>query len=164
LQQAHRADNLAEPLATLWASMACNRDIFTFYHVSACDCCRKLFEDEMSDCVLKSQIYKYSSYKVLTLLEVLRTAMPKETLDDDSGGSVDELSDDYVLRILACEKKMKSCAIVFVERRFTAKILCLVLKVRDIEILGWSNGGFGSRICSVHGRNYEYVQNFSVKT
>lgn len=90
---------------------------------------RKLFEDEMSDCVVKSQIYKYSSGKVLTLLEVLRTAMPKETVDDDSGGSVDELSDDYVSRILAREKKkMKPCAIIFVERRFTAKILYLVLK------------------------------------
>ncbi|PNF18314.1 hypothetical protein B7P43_G14501 [Cryptotermes secundus] len=90
---------------------------------------RKLFEDEMSDCVVKSQIHKYSSYKVLTLLEVLRSAMPKETVNDDSGGSVNELSDDYVSRILAHEKKkMKPCAIVFVERRFTAKVLCLLLK------------------------------------
>jgi hypothetical protein len=77
---------------------------------------RKLFEDEMSDCVVKSQIHKYSSYKVLTVLEVLRTAMPKETVDDDSDGSVNELNADYVLRILAGEKKMKPCAIVFVER------------------------------------------------
>jgi hypothetical protein len=135
------------------------------YRVSACDCRRKLFEDEMSDCVVKSQIYKYSSCKVLTLLEVLRNAMPKETVDDDSGCSVDELSYDDVSRILAREKKkMKPCAIVFVERRFTAKILCLVLKVRDIEMLGSPNGGLGSRIYSVHGRNYEFVQNFSVKT
>jgi endoribonuclease Dicer len=91
---------------------------------------RKLFEDEMSDCVVKSQIHKYSSYKVLTLLEVLKTEMPKETVDDGSGGSVNELSDDYVSHILAHEKKekMKPCAIVFVERRFTAKVLFLVLK------------------------------------
>jgi hypothetical protein len=104
------------------------------YSVSACDCHRKLFEDEMSDCVVKSQIHKYSSYKVLTLLEVLRTAMPKETVDDDSDGIVSELSDDYVSRILMGEKKkMKSCAIVFVERRFTAKVLYLVLKVRTLK-------------------------------
>lgn len=89
----------------------------------------------MSDCVVKSQIHKYSSYKVLTLLEVLRSAMPKETVNNDSGGSVNELSDDYVSRILANEKKkkMKPCAIVFVERRFTAKVLYLVLKVRTLK-------------------------------
>jgi hypothetical protein len=104
------------------------------YGVSACDCHRKLFEDEMSDCVVKSQIQKYSSYKVLTLLEVLRTAMPKETVDDDSGGSVNELSDDYLSCILVREKKkMKPCAIVFVERRFTAKVLYWVLKVRTLK-------------------------------
>jgi hypothetical protein len=89
----------------------------------------------MSDCVVKSQIYKYSSYKVLTLLELLKTAMPRETSDDGSDDSTNEMSDDYVSRILAREKKKKTkfCAIVFVERRFTAKILFLVLKVSTLK-------------------------------
>jgi hypothetical protein len=104
------------------------------YSVFTCDYFRKLFEDEMADCVLKSQIHKYSSYKVLTLLEVLKTAMPKETMDDVPCDD-DEVSEDYVSRILggAKRKKTKTCAIIFVERRFTAKILYLVLKVRTLK-------------------------------
>jgi len=85
----------------------------------------------MSDCVLKSQIYKYSSSKLLTLLEVLKNAMPKErvcVVSDDS--NADELSEEDMTRILATEtKKKKFCTIVFVERRFTAKIVYMVLKV-----------------------------------
>jgi len=85
----------------------------------------------MSDCVLKSQIYKYSSSKMLTLLEVLKSAMPRESVNvvcDDS--NADELSEEDMTRILAAEtKKTKFCTIVFVERRFTAKIVYMVLKV-----------------------------------
>jgi hypothetical protein len=90
----------------------------------------------MSDCTsLKSQIYEYSSFKVVALLEVLKTSMPKETMDDVSGDIADELSDDYVSRILGCAKRkeMKTFGIVFVERRFTAKILYLILKVRTLK-------------------------------
>jgi hypothetical protein len=103
--------------------------------VSTCDCHRKLFEDKMSDCELKSRIYTYSSHKVAKLLEVLKSAMPKETVDDVSGDIDDELSDDYVSRILGCakRKKTKTIGIVFVERRFTAKILYLMLKVRTLK-------------------------------
>jgi len=85
----------------------------------------------MSDCGLKSQIYKYSSNKLLTLLEVLKSAMPKESgnvVSDDS--NADELSEEDMTRILATEtKKTTFCTIVFVERRFTAKIVYMVLKV-----------------------------------
>jgi hypothetical protein len=102
--------------------------------VSICNCYRKLFEDEMSDCVLESRIYMYSSFKVLELLRVLKTSMSKETMDEVSG-SDDELNDDYVSRILGCakRKKLKTFTIVFVERRFTAKILYLILKVRMLK-------------------------------
>jgi len=85
----------------------------------------------MSDCVLKSQIYKYSSNKMLALLEVLKRAMPKEVVNvvsDDS--NADELSEEDMARLATETKKMKKfCTIVFVERRFTAKIVYLVLKV-----------------------------------
>jgi Lhr-like helicase len=85
----------------------------------------------MSDCVLKSQIYKYSSSKLLTLLEVLKSAMPKEEVNvvsDDH--NADEPSEEDMMNILATKtKKTKFCTIVFVERRFTAKILYTVLKV-----------------------------------
>jgi len=68
---------------------------------------------------------------MLTLLEVLKNAMPKESVcvvSDDS--NVDELSEEDMTRILATEtKKNKFCTIVFVERRFTAKIVYMVLKV-----------------------------------
>lgn len=85
----------------------------------------------MSDCVPKSQIYKYSSSKMLTLLEVLKKAMPKERVNvvsDDS--NADELSEEDVTHILATEmKEKKFCTIVFVERRFTARVVYMVLKV-----------------------------------
>lgn len=91
---------------------------------------RKLFEDQMSDCELKSQIYKYSSSKMLTLLQVLKIEMLKESVNvvcDDS--NADELSEEDMSRIFTSEtKKTKFCTIVFVERRFTAKIVFLVLK------------------------------------
>lgn len=57
--------------------------------------------------------------------------MPKESVNvvsDDS--NVDELSEEDMTRILATEtKKTKFCTIVFVERRFTAKVVYQVLKV-----------------------------------
>jgi Lhr-like helicase len=68
---------------------------------------------------------------MLTLLEVLKNAMPKENVNvvsDDS--NADEPSEEDMMHILATEtKKTKFCTIVFVERRFTAKILYWVLKV-----------------------------------
>jgi hypothetical protein len=93
-----------------------------------------MFEDEMSDCEVKSQIHKYSSYRMLTLLEVLKTAMPKDNLDNSTkvDDDSDDPSEDCLSRFLACEKKEKEtkfCTIVFVERRFTAKTVFLVLKV-----------------------------------
>jgi hypothetical protein len=95
-----------------------------------------MFEDEMSDHDVKSQICNYSSHKMLKLFEVLKTAMPKDSLDkrtkmdDDS----DDLNENYVSHLLKHEKKQeeKFCAIVFVERRFTAKIVFLVLKVSTL--------------------------------
>jgi len=85
----------------------------------------------MSDHVVKSQIYKYSSNKMLTLLEVLRHAMLKESVNVISDDiNVDELSEEDMTRIVTTEtKKTKFCTIVFVERRFTAKIVYMVLKV-----------------------------------
>jgi hypothetical protein len=68
---------------------------------------------------------------MLTLLEVLKSQMPKESVNvvsDDS--NADELSEEDMARILATEtKKTKFCTIVFVERRFTAKVVYTVLKV-----------------------------------
>ena len=68
---------------------------------------------------------------MLTLLEVLKSAMPKESVNvvsDDS--NVDEPSEEDMARILETEtKKSKFCTIVFVERRFTAKVVYMVLKV-----------------------------------
>jgi hypothetical protein len=87
----------------------------------------------MSDCTEKSKIHKYSSMKMLTLFEVLKTAMPKDNLDDSCDeDDTDELSDDNVSLIISREKKKKKdpkfCTLVFVERRFTAKIVFSVLK------------------------------------
>jgi hypothetical protein len=49
-------------------------------------------------------------------------------VSDDS--NADELSEEDLTRILATEtKKSKFCTIVFVERRFTAKVVYMVLKV-----------------------------------
>ncbi|KAJ9599534.1 hypothetical protein L9F63_010006, partial [Diploptera punctata] len=61
----------------------------------------KLFEDRMSNCSVEVQVRRYSSFKMLTLIEILSRYMTKE--------------------------KEKFCTIVFVERRFTAKVLNLVL-------------------------------------
>jgi hypothetical protein len=68
---------------------------------------------------------------MLTLLEVLKNAMPRErVIVDSDDGNTDELSEEDMTRILTCEtKKTKFCTIVFVERRFTAKIVYMVLKV-----------------------------------
>jgi Lhr-like helicase len=68
---------------------------------------------------------------MLTLLEVLKNAMPKESVNVVSNDShADELSEEDMMQILATEmKKTKFCTIVFVERRFTAKIVFMVLKV-----------------------------------
>jgi hypothetical protein len=68
---------------------------------------------------------------MLTLLQVLKIEMLKESVNvvcDDS--NADELSEEDMSRIFTSEtKKTKFCTIVFVERRFTAKIVFLVLKV-----------------------------------
>jgi Lhr-like helicase len=67
---------------------------------------------------------------MLTLLEVLKNAMPKGSVNvvsDDS--NVDELSEEDMARLATETKKTKFCTIVFVERRFTAKIVYMVLKV-----------------------------------
>jgi hypothetical protein len=85
----------------------------------------------MSDCVVKSQIFKYSSSKMLTLLEVLRRAMPKESVNVVCDAcDAEELNEESLSHMLTCvKKKTKFCTLVFVERRFTAKIVNLVLKV-----------------------------------
>ena len=78
-----------------------------------------MFEDRMSDCTVKSQIQKYSSYKMLTLIEILKKYMPpNEPAVEDNN------RDDYH------QKKEKFCCLIFVERRFTAKTIYYVLKVR----------------------------------
>jgi Lhr-like helicase len=67
---------------------------------------------------------------MLTLLEVLRSTMPKESanvVSDDI--NVEELSKEDMMRLATETKKTKFCTIVFVERRFTAKIVYMVLKV-----------------------------------
>ncbi|XP_021927095.1 endoribonuclease Dicer-like isoform X2 [Zootermopsis nevadensis] len=119
---------------------------------------RKMFEDEMSDYEVKTQIHKYSSHKMLKLIEVLKTAMPKDNLEDSTkmDDDSDDMSENYVSHHLACEKKGKEnkfCTIVFVERRFTAKIVYLVLKALREEdkdfnhinpdfIVGFNNNPF----------------------
>lgn len=57
--------------------------------------------------------------------------MPKESVNVVSDDIyADELSEEDMTRILATEtKKSKFCTIVFVERRFTAKVIFMVLKV-----------------------------------
>lgn len=91
----------------------------------------------MSDCEVKSQIHKYSSYKMLTLFEVLRIEMPKNNVDNSTkvDDDTDDLSEDYVSRRHTYKKNAEEkgfCTIVFVDRRFTAKIVFMVLKVRTV--------------------------------
>ncbi|PSN55289.1 hypothetical protein C0J52_01793, partial [Blattella germanica] len=78
----------------------------------------KLFEDEMSDCTLSTQIRNYSSYKVLTLIEIIKKYVPPDIAisPEDADCNTDSLQ----------RKKEKFCTLVFVERRFTAKELCKV--------------------------------------
>jgi len=113
--------------------------------------------------MLKSQIHKYSSSKMLTLLEVLKGAMPKESVNvvsDDS--NADELSEEDMTRILATEtKKTKFCTIVFVERRFTAKVVFMVLKVNVLlcgtHYIRWSCPHSSSAFLNLVTDNYVFM-------
>ncbi|XP_069680713.1 endoribonuclease Dicer isoform X2 [Periplaneta americana] len=109
------------------------RNVFTML-ITTLVAVRKLYEDEMAHLPPLTQIMRYSSIKMITLMEILRTTMPKEVNEDDdssAGEDADEtLSDSFVEKILEREKTKKTrfCTIVFVERRFTARIVYMVLK------------------------------------